>query len=239
MELRAGYTRLNIQSLPINYGNNLNDGAYSTPGSNRGLNDSGLAPITIPGYAGFGDAVFTPILITENTFQYSGNLTYSRGKHTFKAGAALIRRQAADFQSPYPKGYFLFQLGGNQVQNIASLVRGNPFIYLRQNLLAQPQYRIWEPSAFMQDDWRVSRKLTLNLGIRYDIFTPETEKHGNLANLNLSTQNLIVGGTGGIQTQYSNLAPRFGFSFHPERPRLFVVALDSASSPGTCRTHLS
>ena len=238
MELRAGYTRLNIQSLPINFGNNLNDGAYSIPGSNRGLNDSGLAPITVPGYAGLGDAVFTPILITENTFQYAGNLTYSRGKHTLKAGAALIRRQAADFQSPYPKGYFLFQLGGNQVQNIASLVRGNPFIYLRQNLLAQPQYRIWEPSAFVQDDWRVSPKLTLNLGIRYDIFTPETEKHGNLANLNLSTQNLIVGGTGGIQTQYSDLAPRFGFSFTPRTSTVVRGGFGLSFFPGDVQNAL-
>jgi hypothetical protein len=177
-------------------------------------------------------------LITENTFQYAGSLTYSLRKHTLKAGAALVRRQAADYQSPYGKGYFLFQLGGNQVQNVASLLRGTPFIYLRQNLMAQPQYRIWEPGAFVQDDWRVSPKLTLNLGIRYDVFTAETEKHGNIANLNLDTSTLILGGTGGVQTQYGNLAPRVGFSFTPRTSTVIRGGFGLSYFPGDVQNAL-
>ena len=182
--------------------------------------------------------MFTPILIIENTFQYSGVLTYTQGAHTLKAGAALIRRQASNFQSPYPKGYFLFQLGSSQVQNIATLLSGTPFIYLRQNLLVQPQYRIWEPSVFVQDDWRVTPKLTLNLGLRYDVFTAETEKHGNIANLDLWNSQLIVGGTGGVSTQYGNVAPRFGFAYTPQSSTVIRGGFGLSYFPGDVQNAL-
>jgi hypothetical protein len=212
MELRAGYTRLYINSTPLNYGNNLNDGAFSIPGANRGLDDSGLAPIDVSGYAALGDSIFLPNIILENTFQYGGNLTYTHGLHTLTMGGLLIRRQASDTQNPFGKGFFIFALGKDQLQNLADMVSGTPFVYERSNFLVTPQYRIWEPSAFVQDDWHVNSKLTLNLGVRYDVFTAAKEKNGNISNLNLSTGKLVVGGSGGIRTSYTNLAPRIGFS---------------------------
>lgn len=60
---------------------------------------------------------------------------------------------------------------------------------------------IWNPSTFVQYDWRIHKSLLFNLGLRYDVFTAETEQHSNIANLNLATPQLIVGGTGGVQTQ--------------------------------------
>lgn len=42
----------------------------------------------------------------------------------------------------------------------------------------RPTLQSWEPSVFVQDDWRVNDKLTLNLGLRYDVFTPLTEPDG-------------------------------------------------------------
>ena len=217
LELRTGYTRLISSALPLNTGNNLNDGAFPIPGANRGLNDSGLAPIVVPGYAPLGDALFSPIFLRENTFQYSGVVTYSRGAHTFKTGAALIRRQATQFESGFPKGLFLFELAGDQVGDVGTFLSGTPFIYLRQNFLIFPQYRIWEPSVFVQDDWHASSKLRLNLGLRYDVFTAPTEKNGNLSNLDLTTSHLVTGDSGGVKSSYTNVAPRFGFSYTPAR----------------------
>lgn len=65
----------------------------------------------------------------------------------------------------------------------------------------------------MQDDWRVFPSLTLNLGMRYDIFTAPNEKDGFFSNLDLTSATLTVDHTGGIKTNYANIAPRFGFAY--------------------------
>ncbi|HEY9138397.1 MAG TPA: TonB-dependent receptor, partial [Terriglobus sp.] len=98
---------------------------------------------------------------------------------------------------------------------ISNFFRGQPFNYQRQGLTRRPHVRTWEESAFVQDDWRVMPSLTLNMGLRYDIFTAPNEKDGFFSNLDLNTATLTVNSTGGVRTNYTNLAPRFGFAYTP------------------------
>jgi hypothetical protein len=220
LELRAGYTRLTINSLPQNYGSNLNDTAFPIPGANRGLDDSGLAPILINGYGALGNAIDLPIIYTGNTFQYNGGLTWTLGRHTFKAGAALIRRQVSDFQNFQGQGIFEFVLGttyfpttpDSLTANMQNFLTGRNFIAVRRNLLQTQSFRMWEPSTFVQDTWRQSEKLTVTYGVRYDVFTAPVGTSSDISNLNLSTSQLMIGGNAGVQTQYGNVAPRVGFS---------------------------
>jgi hypothetical protein len=81
--------------------------------------------------------------------------------------------------------------------------------------------RTWEESAFVQDDWRVLPRLTLNLGFRYDIFTAPNEEDGYFSNLDLNTATLTVNHTGGIETNYANLAPRFRFAYSANPTTVF------------------
>ncbi len=66
-------------------------------------------------------------------------------------------------------------------------------------------------------------RLTLNLGLRYDIITPVKDAHGQISNFNPATLSLIIPGvnggsdTAGINTDYRSIAPRFGFSYTPRR----------------------
>lgn len=213
MELRTGYTLFLDHVNQLNAGANLNMGtAFSIPNANGCLGCDGLAPVTPGGgWAGLGDATFLPILLNESAYQYSGGLTWVHKNHTIKTGDALIRRLVSNLQQNYGKPAISFN-GTTPQQALSRFFVGQPFNYQRQGLTRRPHVRTWEESAFIQDDWRVLPSLTLNMGVRYDIFTAPDEKDGFFSNLDLNTASLVVSKTGGVRTNYANFAPRFGFA---------------------------
>jgi Carboxypeptidase regulatory-like domain len=246
-DFRAAYTRINNLSLPLNsslaqpadaiiQGNN--PGTFAANLNDRSRN---LTPIGFPGLSDLGDGSFVPLQDIDSTFQYLGNVSWTKGNHNIKFGLSLIRRQARNLQSPYVAGQYGFGLQtdsqGAAANNttlqrdngIASTLTGAFSGEQRQVDLFTPDYRTWEPSGFVQDAWKVTPKLTVLYGIRYDVFTPFTEAHNRIANfdflqaLTLSPSNIgnalkianVNGADGhaGISTDYSNIAPRVGFAY--------------------------
>src|SRR5262249_4325780 len=99
----------------------------------------------------------------------------------------------------------------------ANFIFGAPVTVARTTSLYKPGYRLWETGFYAQDDWRVNNWLTLNLGLRYDVFTAKTEAHNRLSNFDPVKVLALVAGqnsdeTAGISTDYGNIAPRFGFA---------------------------
>jgi hypothetical protein len=215
LELKAAYTRINNSSYPLNYGQNLSQ-QFGLQGSNLSPATSGLAPMYIVGYAQVGDGIDLPLHDIDNTFQYSGTVAYTRGTHSIKMGAALIHRQAEEAQNLRGNGFFEFV--ALTIPAMAEFLEGTYYSVVRTDQLFSPAWRTWEPSVFVQDDWRVTRWLTLNLGARYDVFTPFTEATGRMSNFNTATGQIIVAGqngvsdTAGVKTDYGNFAPRLGFA---------------------------
>jgi hypothetical protein len=86
----------------------------------------------------------------------------------------------------------------------------------------------WEISGYAMDDFRASSKLTLNLGLRYDIFTPMVEDHDRLANFNFATGLFVAPGmpgvsrSGSVKKDLNNFAPRVGFAYTPWDNRTVV-----------------
>jgi len=228
-EFRAGYTYIDNQSLPLNYGSNFST-ALGLQGANTGdIHTSALTPVAPQGYASVGDGIFLPLNTKDNTVQGNVQFTLQLGKQSIKWGASLIRRHATQAQSSYGAGLLTMGTcssamncplynGSNSCAPLGCLLRGTVYEAQRSNQLVSPAFRVWEPSGYFQDDWRVNPRLTLNLGIRYDVFTPYTEAHNRLSNFDPYTGTLLVAGvnsgaTAGVQTDYSNAAPRVGFAY--------------------------
>jgi hypothetical protein len=221
LELKTGYTRIDIDTSNLNEGKNVSSAIGLVGVNNPALpQTSGLMPLMFitGGYATIGDSFYLPILDKNNTFQYMGSLTWTHGAHNIKAGAQITRRQLNYFQSPYPLGLTGFQgfATGNAMED---LLVGMPLGVERGNTLIEPGYRAWESAGYLQDDWRVSHTLTLNLGVRYDVYEPFSEAHNRYANFeyNTATNNgaIILGSQDphiGVNTNYKDFAPRVGFS---------------------------
>jgi outer membrane receptor protein involved in Fe transport len=222
-EFRVGYLNVNIASYGLNYGNNVSQ-SFGIPNVNVDDLTSGLMPVTLTGYAGSGDATFLPLIQVDHTWQGSGSLTKIKGAHTLKTGAGVINRTFTVSQSNQPLGAMTFNTtltdngAGSGGNSIASFLLGYPQQASRIVSLFYPHYNTKEPFVYVQDDWRATSNLTVNLGLRYDVFTPFTEQDDHLVNVDLATSTILVAGRNGvsrtanIKTDYSNLAPRLGFS---------------------------
>jgi hypothetical protein len=222
-EFRGGYLNVNIASYGLNYGNNVSS-AFGIPNVNVDSLTSGLMPVTLTGYAGSGDATFLPLIQVDHTWQGTAALTKIRGAHSLKFGAGLIDRTFTVSQSNQPLGAMTFNTtltdngAGSGGNSIASFLLGYPQQVSRIVSLFYPHYNTKEPFGYVQDDWRATSNLTINVGVRYDIFTPYTEQDDHLVNVNLATSTILVANQNGvsrtanISPDYSNLAPRVGFA---------------------------
>ncbi|HZS53178.1 MAG TPA: carboxypeptidase regulatory-like domain-containing protein [Bryobacteraceae bacterium] len=225
MELRAGYTRINNASYPVNYGKNVAD-QFGIVGANINDTTACLSQVSITNYTGMGNCGALPLIDLDNIFQYEGSLSQTIGKHTLKYGAQLLRRRVYNFQNGSGPGSFSFTtlptLTGvpTVATPLVNFFEGTAYSVSRSVLLSAYYFERWEPSAYIQDDWRVKPWLTLNMGARYDVFTPYTDASGNqqfscfdpdTATLLIAKQN-GVSATCNIKTDFANLAPRFGFA---------------------------
>jgi hypothetical protein len=179
-------------------------------------------------YAGVGHSRSLPIYRRSNTFHYQDNVTFTNGAHTFKFGAAVYRRQITEYQTNRGNGRFNFTgaftdsrgaVPGASGNAMASFILGYAALIEQDYTLAWTGQRLIETGLYFADDWRVSKKLTLNLGLRHDYFSPVTEVANRLANFDPDTATVLVANRDGVdrrmgvQRNFRDFAPRLGFAY--------------------------
>ncbi len=223
-EFKFAFARMAVNSLPVNQGTNAAE-KLGIKNANINNNTSHMPRFNITGYQALGDYGYIPLITFNNLFQPAANLFYNRGGHGLKLGADLRRRQVAQYQSSFGVGTYTFNqyLTNNPAASsgghaIASLLLGYPASTTRSLYLVFPGYRILEYAVYMQDDWRVAPWLTLNLGVRYEYFSPISEAYNRISNFDFEQKKIVIakqGGvsnTAGVKPDRNDISPRLGFA---------------------------
>jgi hypothetical protein len=224
-DLRLGYTR---RGNTIE-GTTLEDtasAALGIPGipTNAAFNNA-LPLFTVTGFQQLGPSSSTFSQYQTSVLQAVDTVGFTRERHSFKAGLDFRWYQLNAVAPPNPTGSFAFTVTGTNQQGVtnsgnamASFLLGqvDTFQIDLQQSKMRPRDHIEE--YFVQDDWKATDRLTLNLGARWTLHFPSTEKTDQGAVFNLSTQQLDYLGKNGYprsarELHWDNVAPRVGFAF--------------------------
>lgn len=227
MEARMGFNRFNLNFLQEGAAAGAQLGEkLGVRGSNQGPNSDGIPIFSPAGYSGIGQTRSLPIKRIENTFHPGVNFTNLRGRHTVKFGVDFRRRQLTQYQTNRGNGRFNFgrtftdnpNNAGATGDAMAALILGTANTIEQDFTLIAPGIRMWESNYFVQDDWKISDKLTVNVGIRYEYDTPTTEVTDRWTNYDVVQAKLLVAGYNsdsrtGVKGDKNNFAPRLGFAY--------------------------
>lgn len=218
-EFHANYNRDDYGYQPPMYGDPVSKN-LGIVNANRSLETSGGA--LIGGYAYeieyTGD--YGLYAVPQNNIEGTDTFNWEHGKHSFKFGGTLIHRQMEYFRPIAGKGFF--NLSGNgqdytgyEVSDLLSSFVDNYSIGAQNGFFANISQ---EDGLFAQDDWRLNRNLTLNLGVRWDLITWPYEAHNRQASFDVSTGQVLLAGKNGVSRSivnqdYKYWSPRLGFAY--------------------------
>jgi hypothetical protein len=218
-EARIAYTRDNYGFQPSNIGDNVAKdlGMINQPGlagaSGGPIIGASGSEIT---YTGDYGLFATP----QNTYEVTDTLNLIRGAHSISLGGTYLRRQVEFFRPISGKGFFGYagdgtDFTGYEVSEMLAAFADYYSVGSQNGYFAEISQ---EDGLFVQDDWRVNKRLTLNLGIRWDVLTWPYEAHNQNAAFNVETGHVMLAGQNGIPNSiinqdYGNFAPRVGFAY--------------------------
>ncbi|HMX25426.1 MAG TPA: carboxypeptidase regulatory-like domain-containing protein [Blastocatellia bacterium] len=224
MEFRFGISRTDAGKTPTGVG----DPNFKVPGQPTDPRFAGgLTTQAIGGYLGLGRQSSNPQFQNPTVYNPRFNYTFLAGKHSFKTGYEYqaIFTEIDDFNPKYGQDSYSGQFsrpsgaGNNNLYNLADFFFGARSSYdLNNAVIIHLRQRMH--FAYVQDDFKLNQKLTLNLGVRYEFATPQWEKDNLLANFDPATATLIPAKSGSIYDRAlvnpdrNNWAPRLGFAWN-------------------------
>ena len=184
----------------------------------------------VNGYSPVGGAITGPRTSAQTSGEIYNALNWVRGAHSWKFGGELRRVHLNMFQAIAPNAFFVFAPSFPTNDAFSNLMLGRPLVFYQGLGDLSRGLRSWESALFMQDEWRVNRKLTFNYGLRWEVNTPFNEVRGRLnafvpgvqSTVNPSApKGLLFPGDPGIGSGvapvfYKGLMPRLGLAWNPD-----------------------
>jgi hypothetical protein len=180
------------------------------------------------GFWALGDRGFAPFQGGTNVFSISDSFDMIRGNHNIRVGGGFRANQMNVETNAFQDGFFVFTslwtantdfTGG---YNMADFALGTTSLAIHdQTFKGATTGRRWKLfRPYVQDDWRVTNNLTLNIGVAWALVTPITEAHNRQANFNVATNTYLIPGVNtdgrvGIQLDKSAVEPRIGLAWKP------------------------
>ena len=180
--------------------------------------DFGYPAVNVAGYSAAGDANVLPLYRHTNTYQISEGVDWLLGKHHLRMGLDLREWQANAILDYYSRGSLSFS-GAISGTGISDLLLGFPSFALQAQSDNPQTLRATYTAPYLQDDWKLSRRLTLSLGLRYEYASPPKDPYDRMAALNPATGKISRVGTNGLprtvmQPDRNNWAPRIGLAWN-------------------------
>jgi hypothetical protein len=228
-----GFTRLGQHGTDHFFGQNIGL-QLGIPGTNGpDIRQSGFPIFNITGFSSLGQtANYFPFFRNDQTWTTSHNMTWTHGAHEVRFGFDMVRFQLNQWQPEAgtygPRGYFTFD---GAVTALSGGLAPNQFNAYAGFLLGLDQFvgktiqnikltgREWQFGWYVRDRWQVNRKLTLNLGVRYELYPLVERSHTGLGRFDLNTNQIIIGGVGnndenaGVSNSHKLFAPRVGLAY--------------------------
>jgi hypothetical protein len=238
-EFRFGWSSIKFLMTPIDYLQNPAQ-AVGLPGINMNDATSGMTQLAFQNIRNLGANGNQPLITNQNDFQIFDNVTWIKGKHTIKSGGSVTLRSREILNADTIVGNFSFnnnmtsncagQPAGCTVNSttgfdVASFMLG--FVNVKsRNLFDATTYTEKRPeyALYVQDDYRLTSRLTMNLGLRWDVYPPWIEVDDRQSNFDETTGRFVVASddaviagvaVGRYLQTYSkrDLGPRFGFAY--------------------------
>jgi len=238
-EFRFGWNSIKFFMTPLDYGENLAE-KMGIPGINLNQATSAMTQMNFQNIRNLGANSNQPLITNQNDFQVFDSVTWIKDKHTFKLGGSVTWRSREILNADTIVGRFNFNnnmtsncagtvsgctLNSSTGFDVASFLLGYATSKIR-NLFDASTYTEKRPeyAAYLQDDFRVNSKLTLNMGVRYEVYVPWIEIDNRQSNFDPSTGTFVVASdnatiagvdVGRYLQTYSkgDVGPRFGFAY--------------------------
>jgi Carboxypeptidase regulatory-like domain/TonB dependent receptor len=181
--------------------------------------DLGLSFITITGFSPLGDEGNNPQNSVTNVYQFLNNSSYVHNNHLIKFGADLRFSQQNAFRDVESRGRLQFSPFGQITFNaLGDLLLGFPLLTSVARVDNPQEIRTESYNFFINDSYRVTPRLTLNAGLRYEYNSPPVDAQDRATIYDVVTRNLVPVGTNGVprsgfEPDKNNFAPRVGFAW--------------------------
>ena len=225
-DLRVGWNRLRRDVFPINRGRDAY-AALGMAGPSLPIDDLGVPAVQIAGLSGLGDDVALPVVRGTHTFHVSDTVSVERGRHFVKLGGELRHYRSNGYNHVFARGQLNF-FGAFTGSGTGDLLLGYPTVTLLAANDNPQALRTTAANVFVQDDWRLTSRLTINAGLRYEFNQPPYDARDRMAIFDPATATLTRVGTGGVSragigADWNNLAPRVGASWLLDREGTWLL----------------